>query len=339
MPLPQVQAAIRDLRQAHRQLLRLVDSLSPDDWYRYVPYGEWTVKDLVAHLVGDMSPGGAGLILAGILTPEFIAGTAESLDRRAMNARLVAERARLTPADLRQLLFHSHDRFIAAARRIGKRHLHYLEMPVPMGPGYTLKVEDWLWAGYHDRQHADDIRRALEQDWRPEPLTFLPEIEAKFRLLWRYREGFLRAVYSLADDAWDEPCPETPGWTYRDLLAHVASNDLRAHLRLRVLLGEEPPAALDALRGVDAWNQEQVEARRGRSVRELVDELAWNRYQTLRLLSRLGREHLTAEVTLADGRRVPLLEYIELLAAHEASHGGKMVPASRARRWQKQPVS
>jgi len=56
VPLPQVQAAIRDLRQAHRQLLRLVDSLDPDDWYRYVPYGEWTVKDLVAHLVGDMSP-------------------------------------------------------------------------------------------------------------------------------------------------------------------------------------------------------------------------------------------------------------------------------------------
>lgn len=339
MPLPQVQAALRDLRQAHRQLLRLVDSLSADDWYRYVPYGEWTVKDLVAHLVGDMSPGGAGLVLAGILTPEFIAGTAEGMDRRAMNARVVAERARLTPADLRQLLYHSHDRFIEAARRIGRRHLHYLEMPVPMGPGYTLLVEDWLWSGYHDRQHADDIRRALSQEWQPEPLSFLPEIEAKFRLLWRYREGFLRAVYSVADDAWDEPCAATPGWTYRDVLAHVASNELRVHARLRVILGEADPSSLAPFQAVDEWNQQQVEARRDRTVRELVDELAWNRYQTLRLLARMDRQHLAATVVLGDGRHMPLLDYIDMFSVHESLHGGHLVPASRARRWQKQPVA
>jgi len=334
MPLPQVQAAIRDLRRAHRELLRLVDALSPEDWDRYVPYGEWTVKDLVAHLVGDMSPGGAGLVLAGVLTPEFIAGTAEFIDRRAMNARLVAERARLTPADLRQMLFHAHDRFIAAARRITKRHLPVLQMPVPMGPGYTLRVEDWLWAGYHDRLHADDIRRALRTDWTPQPLTFLPEVEATFRLLWRYREGFLRAVYSVADAAWDEPCPHCPGWTYRDVLAHVAANDLRAHLRLRVLLGELPPEALRPLEDVHAWNQEQVEARRRRQIWELVDELAHNRHQTLLLLSRLTREHLQAPVLLPRGRSMPVLEYLHVLASHEAEHAGHLVPASRARRLQ-----
>ena len=65
----------------------------------------------------------------------------------------------------------------------------------------------------------------------------------------RYREGFLRAVYSLAEDAWDEAGPD-PGWTYRDTLAHVASNDLRAQTRLRALLGERDDAELAALEDV-----------------------------------------------------------------------------------------
>ncbi len=332
MPLPQVMAAIKDLREARRELLRLVDSLSPEDWYRYVPYGEWTIKDVIAHLVGDMSPGGAGLILAGVLTPEFIMGTAEFVNRRAWNAKIVAERARLTPADLRQMLYHAHDRFIAAARRISRRHLEVLELPVPMGPGYTLKVEDWLWAGYHYRLHADDVRRALRESWAPEPLTFLPEVEALFPKLWRYRDGFLRAVYSVADDAWDEPCPSCPGWSYRDVVAHVASNETRAHLRLRFCLGEIGLQELAPLEDVDGWNQKQVEARRDREVCELVDELARGRYETLTLLSRLAKDHLEMEVPLPRGRTMPLLDYIGRLGPHEAEHAGHLVSASRARR-------
>ena len=69
MALPAVEAAVEDLTRSHRELLRLVDSLSEGDWERAVPYGEWTVKDLIAHVIGDMSPGWPGLILAGVLTP------------------------------------------------------------------------------------------------------------------------------------------------------------------------------------------------------------------------------------------------------------------------------
>jgi len=69
MTLPQVEAAVEDLRHAHRELLGVVDALSDAGWQRYVPYGEWTVKDMVAHVIGDMSPSGPGLIHAGVLTP------------------------------------------------------------------------------------------------------------------------------------------------------------------------------------------------------------------------------------------------------------------------------
>ncbi len=333
MSLPLVEAAMDDLRIAHRDLLRVVDSLSDGDWSRYVPYGGWTVKDLIAHCIGDMSPRGVGLILAGILTPEFIEGTARTLDVRARNAAVVAERRDLAREDMRQMLFRCHDAMHNAALKLSEEHLPALAYTVPMGPEYDLHVEDWLWHSYHDRQHADDIRRALEIDWQPEKLTFLPEIEQRFRLMFRYREGFLHAIYSVADDAWDEEAAAAPGWTHKDILTHVAANDLRSQGRLRSVLGEGDEAELAALNQTDSWNQRRVEERRQRPLRELVDELAANRQQTLRILSRLQPTHLSAPVTLADGSMPPLVEYLDGIGGHESIHAGQLVPASRARRW------
>src|SRR3972149_2663457 len=143
MTLPVVEAAMEDLRLAHRELLRVVDSLSDADWDRYVPYGEWTVKDLGAHCIGDMSPPGAAWPPAP---------------------------PREAPP---QILSSCHDAMHNAALKLTEEHLPVLAYNVPMGPDYDLHVEDWLWAGYHDRQHADDIRRALQLDWRPGPAPAL----------------------------------------------------------------------------------------------------------------------------------------------------------------------
>jgi len=331
MTLPVVEAAMEDLRHAHRELLRVVDSLRDADWERYVPYGEWTVKDLIAHTIGDMSPSGAGLILAGVLTPQFIADTARTFDVRARNASLVDERRGLAREDLRQMLFSCHDAMHNAALKLREEHLPILAYSVPMGPGYDLRVEDWLWHGYHDRQHTDDIRRALEVDWRPEPLTFVPEIDATLRTLTRHRDATLRAVYSVADEAWDEESA-LAGWTYKDILTHLASNDIRHEIRLRAALGEGDAAALRSLDDVDGWNQRARQERGGLSVRKLIDEMAAHRQEVLRLLSRLQPEHVSAAVSLPDGRTYAPPEYIEMFSGHEVGHAAQLVPASRARR-------
>ena len=332
MSLPQVEAAVEDLRHAHRELLGVVDSLSDSDWERYVPYGDWTVKDKVAHAIGDMSPSGAGLIHAGVLTPEFIESTSRVFDVRARNASIVEERRRYTKEDLRQLLFESHDAMIEYALILNESNLPVLAYAVPMGPEYEIKVEDWLWHGYHDRQHADDIRRAVEMDWQPEKLTFLPEIDAQIGLVQRYREGLLRAIYSVADDAWDEPA--TPGgWTYKQDLAHIASNDLRPQTRLRAILGEAGDEETAAILRTDEWNQARVDERKGWSVRRLVDDLAANRHQTLKLLARLRPEHLSATISFASGDQVSLPDYVGHIGRHDAMHAGHLVPASRARRF------
>lgn len=331
MTLPVAEAAIADIREGRRQLLELVDSLSPADWSRPVPYGQWTIKDLLAHVIGDMTGGIVALLVSGQLDPRTILDIARTYDSRPINAQRVASREGTSPQELRELLDRSFEPLFAATRRAQAEHLRW---PIPMGPGYEITTEDWLWFGYHDRVHVDDIRRAVASDYQPEPLRFLPQVEAKFFWLQRHREGLLRAVYSIADEAWDEPSAYS-GWTYKDILAHVAANDLRAHTRLRAVLGQRDEAKLAALRDVDAWNDLSVRERRGRSVRALVDEMLALRHETLRLLSRFQQEHISATVTTIQGE-TPVLDYVDRVGAHEAEHAGHLVPASRSRRWRAQ---
>lgn len=331
MTLPAALAAVVDLQHAHRELLRVVDSLKPDDWNRGVPYGEWTVKDLVSHCIGDMSPSGPGLIAAGVLTPQFIEETAQAFDVRGRNREMVEERRRYTPEDLRQLLFEAHDARIAATMRLDESHAAVLNYAVPMGPGYEIQVLDWLWYGYHDREHTDDIHRALEIDWTPLQPKYTPQLEDSIRMMVRGREGLLRAIYSVADEAWDAPAYGGEGWTHKEILAHVASNDLRAQTRFRSILGEHDEAAMAALMQTAEWNEQHVAPLRSKSMREIINVMHANRHDTRTLIARLKLEQLDDPVRLGDGREVTVADYIAVMGEHDSIHAGQLVPASRAR--------
>ena len=331
MTLPAALAAVVDLQHSHRELLRVVDSLKPGDWNRGVPFGEWTVKDLISHCIGDMSPSGPGLIAAGVLTPQFIAETSEAFDVRARNRDMIDERRRFTPEDLRQLLFEAHVAKIAATMRLNESHLPVLDYAVPMGPEYEIQVLDWLWFGYHDREHTDDIRRAMESDWTAQQIECLPVLEGSIRQMIRGRDGLLRAIYSVADEAWDSPAYKDDKWTYLEILAHVATNDARPQARFRSVLGQHDEAAMAALMKTAEWNEEKVAPLRGKSVRELVDLMDANRHDTLVLIGQLKPEHLSKTIRLGDGRELPVSEYIAIMGEHDSMHAGQLVPASRAR--------
>jgi hypothetical protein len=135
----------------------------------------------------------------------------------------------------------------------------------------------------------------------------------------------------VADEAWEE-ASALAGWTYRDILTHLASNDIRHEIRLRSALGEGDAAELRSLDDVNGWNERARQERRDRGVRELVDEMAAHRQEVLRLLSRLQPEHVSAAVSLPDGRTYPPPEYVEMFSGHEVGHAAQLVPASRARR-------
>ncbi len=331
--LPTAQHAAVDLQHAHRELLRVVDALAPEEWDRGVPYGDWTIKDLIAHLVGDLSPSGPGLIYAGVLNEQFIADTSRFFDVRGRNQSVVDERRRWTHEDLRQVLFEAHDARIEMTLRLDERHEEILAYAVPMGPEYDLTVEDWLWFGYHDRQHTDDIRRAMAIDWAPRSLEFLPEIEEKLRGFVRSQEGFLRAVYSVDEDGWDDPAHGGgDGWTYKGVLAHLASNEERLQVRIGSAAGKSAQSEIDAVNDVDAWNHEKVSALAGETPSQLVDLFREGRNGTLEVLAALERPDLAGSVAAGGGESVPLLNFIDRVANHTSWHAGQLVPASRRAR-------
>jgi uncharacterized protein (TIGR03083 family) len=159
----------------------------------------------------------------------------------------------------------------------------------------------------------------------------VPEIEAAIDALHATHRDLLRAVDSVPDEAWDQPSPD-PGWTHRDVLAHIASNELRVHARLRSIFGRADEAELKAINDIDGWNQREVESRRDRSVPDLVDELATHRRETLRLLAAFDPERLSAPITLADGGTCSVLEYTEMFTHHVSEHAAQLAAASNARR-------
>jgi uncharacterized protein (TIGR03083 family) len=159
----------------------------------------------------------------------------------------------------------------------------------------------------------------------------LAAIEAAIDALHVAHRDLLRAVDAVADEAWDEPSPD-PDWTYRDVLAHVVSNELRVHARLRSVFGRADEAELKAINDIDGWNQREVASRRGRSVRDLVDELATHRRETLRLLGAFRPEHLSTPIALADGSACSALEYTEMFTHHVSEHAAQLTAASHDRR-------
>jgi hypothetical protein len=279
-----------------------------------------------------MSPGWAGLILAGVLTPQFIIDMGKGYDARTTNRADVEDRRRYTQEDLRQMLFAAHDEMIDAAMRLDDEHAPVLDYSVPIGPGYTLTVADFLWRGAHTRQHRDDIDRAMDVEYTPETLTFIPEIDAKMRRMVLAHDTFLWAVYAVEDDAWGEESKDTPGWTYHDIVAHVSSNEHRRVTRLRSALGETSREELDAISDIEAWNQSSVSERRGWPVRRLVDEYVEGWAEIRRLLSRFSLEDLATSIDFGTDGSMLAGDFLDQMSGHTSRHAGQLVPASRARR-------
>jgi uncharacterized protein (TIGR03083 family) len=105
-----------------------------------------------------------------------------------------------------------------------------------------------------------------------------------------FRHGHLTvlgAVDGFPDANW-----ETPGacgtWSARDVIAHLASYELATADAFAGILGEEPTETLGLLlsRG-EAFNDSQVELRRGQSAEETLDEYTRAHERAAEMLARI----------------------------------------------------
>ena len=91
---------------------------------------------------------------------------------------------------------------------------------------------------------------------------------------------------SMPAEAWIRPSP-LEGWTYKDLLAHLASNDDLRYLLSSVIAGERADPSRFVAGAADGLNARNVAERRDRTVEELITEFEAQEEATQDLLARL----------------------------------------------------
>lgn len=319
-----VERALFDMEQARAALLRELARVTEADWPRYVPYGDWTLKDLLAHVAAF--DGLWAMTTQGLLASDGVTIPVAAHDTEAARRRAIERGRKRSVASLIEEL-HSRRRLLTGYfELLEERHL---ARSLPAAPAGEDSVRAQIWIGYHDRQHAADIRRALAMAWEPERLAFPPEIAGAAAAL--SPDAALRVMYSIAPETWATPSP-APGWSYHDLLAHLATADRAFQRQLRAVL-----ATGRADRSPDA---EQVhcgliDERRDASEEQLIEEYIASRHETLRLLAQLRPAHLRVPARFGwderEGER-PFLEYVNAFPQHETRHLAELRAAVRWRR-------
>jgi len=119
-------------------------------------------------------------------------------------------------------------------------------------------------------------------------------------------------------DYWDRPSP-LEGWSCKDLLAHLAGDTGKVSataMRAAATGGafEDPPDFAD---GGDARNARDVEERRGRSVEELITEIAADRQEWRELMWHLREAD---EEARWPGFPLTLGQYLRICAPHDREH-------------------
>jgi uncharacterized damage-inducible protein DinB len=311
------------MRMARDQLSATLDGLSDADWKRYVPYGSRTVHDVLAHLAAADHVW--ALAAQGLLKGEADARPPLTPDEAVEARDRSIERGRsLTPAELRDEMDRRRNLLLGLYELLGKRHL---AMKLPTFGEQHNSVCERIWLGYHDRMHRADIERAMTMPWHPPGLNFLSELRAAVDAL--SPDEALYVIFNIDPVYWERPVRGFD-WTYRELLAHIATGDwvLQGHLRHITETGAVGPWP-----DVDAGNAQRIEERRFSNDRALTDEYLSMRHETMLLLSQLTPRHLRLEIDLwfMPRRDAPytLLDYVNLFEFHDRQHRDQMRPAMK----------
>ena len=103
------------------------------------------------------------------------------------------------------------------------------------------------------------------------------------------RSELVRVARQVPDAVWPQPSP-LPGWSHKDLLAHLAGETEKSFLQILRAVVDRKPVDAALLGEADEKNARDVEARRSRSVEELIVEINADGEELMELLSRLTEE-------------------------------------------------
>jgi uncharacterized damage-inducible protein DinB len=308
---------------ARQQLLDELDRLGDGDWSRYVPYGDRTLRDLLAHLAA--ADQAWAIEAQGLLKSEGASGRAplNPEERRQVRANGIERGRRQSVPQLRAEMERRRKLLLSLYELLEPKHL---SAALPSFGETHNSVRERIWRGYHDRMHAADVQRALRLTWHPQELRYLPEIAPIAQAL--SPDDTLYVVYNVDPVYWERRVPGSE-WTYRGLLAHLATGDWVFQRNLRSIIETGTRQDVD----VDAGNAERIEERKHSTDRALTEEYLSMRHETLRLLSSLAEEHLRTLRSITfdgpDGGTVTMLDRMHMFPGHDRAHRDQLRPAMK----------
>ncbi len=322
---PYVRRAAMDMEAARDELRAAIAEIKPGDWERLVPYGARTLHDLLAHLAG--ADQAWALAAHGLLRAEG----AETKPLAPAGARAARERSiargRSQPTGaLLEEMARRRKLLLTLYELLEERHL---AVALPAFGDVHNSVRERIWLGYHDRMHAADVRRALRMRWHPPRLRFAPGVDSAVEAL--SPAETLYVVYSVDPVCWERPSG-VPGWTFRDLLAHIVTGDwvLHAHLRHIIERGTVAPWP-----DIDAGNAGRIAERHFSTHAVLVEEFLSMRHETMLLLAELKPPHLRLPISFwwdPPPNEHTVLDYVLAFERHDRTHRAQLRPAMKHQR-------
>ncbi len=145
--------------------------------------------------------------------------------------------------------------------------------------------------------------------------TFAPWVAPFAAKLRQSRGEIVDVAREIPAETWEMPSPNE-GWTYRQLLGHLAVGDWVCQSILRAAVAGEP-ADLAILSELDERNERYRQERESRSIEELILEVEAEGEDTQELLARLkeaDEERRQAAAPMSLG------EYLGVFPSHDQEH-------------------
>jgi uncharacterized damage-inducible protein DinB len=158
--------------------------------------------------------------------------------------------------------------------------------------------------------------------------TFAPWVEPIAEQLQESRTQIVEVARSIPEQAWTKPSPNQ-GWSYRDLLVHLAVGDWVCQTVLRAITTNEPLkiGEVASLDWISAGNAERLKERKERTVDELIVEVEAEGDETQELLARLADAD---ESRTQEDAPLSLGAYLATFPGHDRTHLAELRTALEA---------
>jgi hypothetical protein len=156
------------------------------------------------------------------------------------------------------------------------------------------------------------------------------DVEENLRELESMPETVAAQTRSLSAERWETPVWNAEGgWNRRQLLAHIASINIRQAVRARLAAGlPDPGGVIDAstLPPIDDWNMVEVGQRSEMSVEQLLDEFRANRAELMGLIrSFTPAQRASIRIARGGSETMSFAEWLPFMLRHDRGHLAEIV--------------